>query len=112
MVNSKFNISDYVNPVVFIIAFSIGIFCVYIMKPKQHFIIKYPTPDNAGKIIYQDLSESCYKYKSEQVECPKDPNKISITKIQDTLLQNDINNINNSTNFFDNIKMLFSQNNQ
>ena len=33
--------------------------------------------ENAGKIIYQDDAESCYKYKAIEVECPSDPDLIS-----------------------------------
>ena len=38
----------------FIIAFSIGMFYVYIASPKPKIVIKYPTPYNANKIVYKN----------------------------------------------------------
>ena len=31
----------------------------------------YPTPQNAGKVVYRDNAENCYKYEAKQVKCPK-----------------------------------------
>lgn len=66
-----------VNSIFFLLAFGIGMFFVYIYHPEPTIIIKHPTPENAGKIIYQDDAESCYKYKAIEVECPSDPDLIS-----------------------------------
>ena len=38
----------------FIISFCIGILLVYLLTPIPKIIIRYPTPENAGKIIYKD----------------------------------------------------------
>ena len=53
-----------------ILGFVIGIFAVYITQSKPKVIVKYPTPENAGKVTYIDDSGVCYKYKSAQVSCP------------------------------------------
>ena len=39
-------------------------------KPK--IVIKYPTPENAGSVIYIDDSDNCYKYNVKEVNCPND----------------------------------------
>ena len=69
--------TDYIDPLSFFIAFAIGIFLVYITAPKKKIVIKWPTPENAGKLIYRDNSESCYKYKANEVDCPEDDTEIS-----------------------------------
>lgn len=51
------------------IAFAFGIFWVYIITPPPDIVLKFPSPFNAGKVVYKDKSGSCYKYKSESVEC-------------------------------------------
>jgi hypothetical protein len=77
-------INNFIDPFFFFIALFFGLFIVYISAPKPDIIIKYPTPDNAGKVVYKDSAENCYKYKAEQVKCPKNP---EIQKVQyvDTL---------------------------
>lgn len=53
-------------------AFFIGIFLVYVMTPTPEVILRYPTPQNAGKVVYQDSADMCYKYTSVEVPCSKD----------------------------------------
>ena len=98
MVSHKFSLSNYINPLAFIIAFSIGILFTYILKPKPTIIIKYPTPDNYNENIYQDLEKNCYKYKPISVECPNDPTKITVTKNSNTI-DNQYNIINQMKSF-------------
>ena len=45
----------------------IGFFVVYISNPKPQIIIKHPTPENAGKIVYRDDNNVCYKYRKVEV---------------------------------------------
>lgn len=59
----------------FVISFCIGILFVYINTPKQKLVHKFPSPDN-NDLIYHDNNESCYKYHSKEVKCPKE-SKIS-----------------------------------
>jgi len=61
----------------FIISFAVGMFFVYILQPMPKIIIKHPTPENAGKVIYKDKSDTCYKYIANQVECPSNTSDIS-----------------------------------
>lgn len=34
--------------------------------------MKFPSPYNAGKIVYKNNDESCYKFKADKVSCPRD----------------------------------------
>jgi len=56
----------------FFLAFALGIFYVYISSPKPRIIIKYPTPYNANKVVYQNNEKLCYKYSAEEVNCTND----------------------------------------
>ena len=58
----------WINTTYFVISFCIGIMFVYIMNPPLQVVYKFPSPDNED-IIYNDESESCYKYQSEEVPC-------------------------------------------
>jgi hypothetical protein len=64
----------------FFFALAIGMFYVYIRVPPPKIVIKYPTPDNVGKVVYKDEAENCYVYKAiKQDSCPK--------KSSDTIVQ-------------------------
>ena len=66
---------EKINLTYFTISFCVGIFLVYIMTPKKTIVYKFPSPDNSD-LVYQDKSDSCYKYHSNEIECPKDESKI------------------------------------
>lgn len=70
------NIFAKINPFYFFIAFAIGLFFVYIVTPPPEVIVKFPSPFNAGKIVYKDKSDTCYVYKADNVACPKDKSAI------------------------------------
>ena len=72
----------YIIPLYFLISFCIGMFFVYLSTPKPKVIIKYPTPQNAGKVIYKDNSGVCYKYMAEEVKCPSNTKEIKMFDIQ------------------------------
>jgi hypothetical protein len=74
--------TDYIDPTAFFIALAIGLFFTYIFSPPKKIIIKWPTPQNAGKIIYKDSAESCYKYKANEIPCPDDKSQIKDISIQ------------------------------
>ena len=77
------NIFNKINIPIFFVAFIFGLFMCYITNPKPKIIIKYPTPD--GDDVFIDDSNSCYKYISEEIECPKDKNLINEIPIQQTI---------------------------
>ena len=64
-------IIDYINPTIFFVALFVGFFIAYITTPIPEVVIKYPTPQNAGKVVYRDNADNCYKYEAKQVKCPK-----------------------------------------
>jgi hypothetical protein len=53
----------------FFTAFALGIFYVYISSPQKKILVKYPTPFNADKTIYQTDDKVCYKYKVSETKC-------------------------------------------
>ena len=57
-------------------AFAVGMFIVYISTPPPQVILKFPSPYNAGKVIYSDKADNCYKYSAQDVACPLDTNLI------------------------------------
>jgi len=73
---------DYIDTFYFVLAFGIGIFLSYIFAPAPKVVIQYPTPDNAGKITYQDDAGICYKYKTVAMQCPTDKSKLKELPIQ------------------------------
>jgi hypothetical protein len=56
----------------FFVAFSVGILYVYLVHPKPPVVIKFPTPLNAGKVIYKDTSGTCYVYNAKPTKCTPD----------------------------------------
>jgi len=50
----------------------VGIIYVYLLEPGMKYIIKHPTPENAGKIIYKTKSNDCFVYKLHMLDCPAD----------------------------------------
>ena len=73
---------DKIEPLYFFISLFIGLFITYTFTPDPEVIIKFPTPENAGKIIYRDNSDNCFKFKSNEVKCPSDNSKIKSIPIQ------------------------------
>lgn len=76
------NLFSYIDPFYFFIAFAVGLICTYLITPIPTIIIKHPTPENAGKFVYKDKADVCYKYKAEEVNCPEDKNIIKNIPIQ------------------------------
>lgn len=68
---------DAIDPVIFLLTLSIGLFFVYITASAQRVIFKYPTPFNNEKITYTDTTGTCYKYKAAEVQCPMDIKQIT-----------------------------------
>ena len=94
------DINKYLSLKCFIISFCVGIFMVYITLPLPEIIIRYPTPFNAGKIVYKDNADLCYVYDSKEMSCPK--KGILNTPLQ-FVNNKDKNNKGILTNLFENI---------
>ena len=69
-------LEKFINSITFVITFVISIVVVYFIHPEPTIIYRFPNPDNAGKLTYQNKDKNCYKYKASEVKCPSDPNLI------------------------------------
>ena len=72
----------FVDPLIFIISFSLGILYLYLNPTESQIIIKYPTIYNAGKIKYTDDSDMCYIYDVIPTDCNVDKNLIFNVPLQ------------------------------
>lgn len=66
----------YIKLPVFLSAFVIGLIFVYLSAAPTETVLVYPTPENAGKIEYQDKAGNCFVYKAKEVTCPKTGMKV------------------------------------
>ena len=64
------------NAPAFIGSFIIGVIICYFSNPPPDVVVKFPTPHSAGKIMYRDASDSCFKYRAEKHACPLDKSKV------------------------------------
>jgi hypothetical protein len=80
-------IFDKINPLYFFIAFAVGLLFCYTTTPKPEVIIKFPSPYNAGKVVYKDKGDSCYKIDASKVACPVDKALIKPQPIQEDFKQ-------------------------
>ena len=56
----------------FLAAFLVGLVFAYILSPENEVVIKFPSPVNAGSIVYDKGDGECFKYVAEKNECPID----------------------------------------
>jgi hypothetical protein len=70
------------HPLYFLLSFAVGMLYCYLTNPKPEVIVKFPSPFNAGKVVYKD-DDTCYKYKADKVECPIDKSKIKPQPLQE-----------------------------
>jgi len=54
--------------VIFLISFSVGILYVYMVTPHRRAIVKYPTPFNAGKVVYKDMKRMEHAINTKQIK--------------------------------------------
>ena len=71
---------------VFIFSLCIGLFFAYITSPELDTIVVYPNPDNENKLLYKDKSGMCHRFRSKEIDCPK--NTLSIRKYPIQLKKN------------------------
>ena len=54
----------------FLLAFGVGMAVFYFIKPEQQErVVKWPHPQNVGKITYRDRNGLCYTFKEKLVDC-------------------------------------------
>jgi hypothetical protein len=61
-----------IRPLWFFAAFAVGLLMCYVMTPPPEVVVKFPSPYNAGKVVYKDKAQNCFVYNSDEVACPKD----------------------------------------
>jgi hypothetical protein len=59
-----------------VVGITVGIVAILCIKPEQSVVRKYPTPENANKLIYKDKNDVCYRYTVKKVDCDKNESKI------------------------------------
>lgn len=69
-------IFNKIRPFYFFISLFVGFLLTYVFTPVPDVIYQYPTPENKNQ-IYMDKANTCFKYKSTKIKCPKDITKIS-----------------------------------
>ena len=60
------------RPLHFFAAFAVGLLFCYIATPPPKVVVKFPTPYNAGQVVYKDDVDTCFKFNADRVECPAD----------------------------------------
>ena len=65
-----------IDPFWFFLSLAIGLFAVYVMAPAPEVVIKFPSPQNAGKVVYKDKANTCYIYEASASTCPTDSSLI------------------------------------
>jgi len=65
------NLLKLINWPILIGSFFLGLIFVHLSSEPKEDILVYPTPNNAGKIQYQDKADVCYTYEINSINCPK-----------------------------------------
>ena len=73
---------QYIKLNVFIISLAFGLFAVYITMPDTRKIYVYPTPENIDVLQYKDKTDTCFKFKQNEVACPKNDSEITKIPVQ------------------------------
>ena len=61
--------TDYINPLAFFIALFVGLLINYLYSKPKKIILQWPTPENSGKIVYNESDAKCYTYSANEVSC-------------------------------------------
>ena len=72
------SILKFISIPVFLISFVVGLIFIYIWGEDLHPVYIYPTPENAGEILYKDNADSCYTYKATDAECTYNAKDITV----------------------------------
>lgn len=65
-----------INLLWFIASFAVGLLVCYVITPPPNVVVKFPSPYNAGSIVYKDGADNCFTYQADKVTCPKDTSLI------------------------------------
>lgn len=57
------------NATALLVSFALGILYTYLVTPAPKVVVKFPSPYNAGRVLYRDGADTCFMFKSEPVTC-------------------------------------------
>ena len=72
----------YISLPVFIVSLIIGLFFIYFFGIEKKPVYVYPSPENSGKIQYEDNVGNCFMYESKEITCPIDTSLIKTIPVQ------------------------------
>ena len=75
------NLFTKLDPLIFMLSFSLGLIIVYVISEKPNVLYQFPNPNNEN-IIFEDDAHNCYKYKSLETTCPTNKSKIKKVPLQ------------------------------
>ena len=58
---------------VVLIAFVVGIAFVFSTSPEREKVPVFPTPDNVGRIEYEDRVGTCFQFRTMEAACDSQP---------------------------------------
>ena len=61
-----------IRPLWFFVSFAFGLLACYILTPAPEVVVRFPSPYNAGQVVYRDKAQNCFTYSATEVGCPKD----------------------------------------
>jgi hypothetical protein len=73
---------DYFEWKPFLLGIAAGGLLLIFFKPAKDIIYKYPHPKTIDQLVYRDMSGSCYKYSTEEVNCDKNESTLKDYPIQ------------------------------
>ena len=62
--------SKYIDPNLFLVSLTIGMFITYLLLPTPKVIQMYPNLTNIDTNTYKDNQGICYKYEKQNIYCP------------------------------------------
>lgn len=60
---------------IFLVSLGLGILYIYSTNPAPKIVLKFPSPYNAGKVVYHDQADDCFVFEATKVPCPKNAKK-------------------------------------
>ncbi len=62
----------HIRPLYFFVAFAVGLLACYLLTPPPEVVVRFPSPYNAGQVMYRDKAQNCFTYSATEVSCPRD----------------------------------------
>ena len=75
-----------INVKYFLMAFALGLLGCYMFTPPPQVVVKFPSPHNAGKVMYRDGNDTCFMYRADRVSCPRDRKQIRDQPISENFI--------------------------